>query len=536
MISFCTWIKLRTYQLREVIETNLRNLGDNEWVIVDCNLPGEDPDLDELLDRFKGDSRLRVIKEPQEHVHMSRLKNLAHAYARGDILVNLDADNAIGDKFVETIERECLEGTVVHAWLGQWTDGTCGRIAIHRTDFEALGGYDEALGPIGYDDLDLLHRAKAMQLHFETITDPAVVGWAIKNTHDDSMVHIDPAITTRYNDMNAANHVMSEDNIKAGRLKANQATDNTTRAIVVFVHGEQFETQFAISRPFIEAYADKCNAELVVLTGRSDAEHPEHDKFQAYEAFKRFDRSLYVDVDSIIRPDTPDIFKLHPPGFIYGVDEIPITSMTSGFWGYVQPDVVRASQRLPGNETTLMMNGGLFLIDKELADFYRPPEYPFPDNCPGAEQTLFSVRMQEAGNVFKPLDPVWNLTWNSSVFADKRDQAYIVHFNFKPVDARLREMGSEVAKIRNLKPESSQEFSTTKHGLTVSVHHVPDNYNYAMSLLEQAWCDVPVGGDLAGAGSLPIARRFASLKGLTLNSRDAEQWTIVKEVDYGCGQ
>src|SRR5690606_16349197 len=113
----------------------------------------------------------------------------------------------------------------------------------------------------------LIDRARASGMHYQMITDPFVVGWAILNTLDDSLTYVDRSeVDTPYGDMYEHNVNQSAANIKAGRLKANQATDNTTRAIIVYVHGDEYAAQFEISRPFIEMYAAKCDAELVVLT------------------------------------------------------------------------------------------------------------------------------------------------------------------------------------------------------------------------------------------------------------------------------
>ncbi len=101
----------------------------------------------------------------QSHpLHTSQLKNLSHGLASGDILVNLDADNILGPQFCEKA-LSLHPQQFLHAWSGDWSDGTCGRLAYQRELFEAFGGYDESLGPVGFEDLDLRNRFIAVAVN-----------------------------------------------------------------------------------------------------------------------------------------------------------------------------------------------------------------------------------------------------------------------------------------------------------------------------------------------------------------------------------
>ena len=81
----------------------------------------------------------------------------------------------------EVFERKRCFGeeqpAALHHWSRSWSDGTFGRIALRASSWLALGGYDEALLGMGWQDIDLLVRARAIGLRYCLTTDglrPAV--------------------------------------------------------------------------------------------------------------------------------------------------------------------------------------------------------------------------------------------------------------------------------------------------------------------------------------------------------------------------
>src|SRR5205807_1399147 len=101
------------------------------------------------------------------YFHMSKAKNLAHFAATGEFVVNLDGDNLIGDT-ITRYRRFWADNpdTVIQGYSGNLVDGTYGRIGMAKRHFLALGGYDEEMLPMAYQDCDLLHRAEASGLDF----------------------------------------------------------------------------------------------------------------------------------------------------------------------------------------------------------------------------------------------------------------------------------------------------------------------------------------------------------------------------------
>jgi len=222
-LSFCTTCCNRTDSLKRVFDENRRLIDDAtdvEWVIV--NFSSTD-DLDDFMEAKLPSSSNRIIYARDlvaKQWHMSVAKNLAHRLGRGRVIVNLDCDNVIGSA-IETVRRAFQLGVqVLHMWSGRYGDGTCGRIAIAAHEFVSLGGYDEAFYPMGYDDLDLLRRARARGLRIASGNEGLSIDCAIQNTRAESVANCGSAIGT-WAEWNRANRRQSAQNIAAGRVIAN---------------------------------------------------------------------------------------------------------------------------------------------------------------------------------------------------------------------------------------------------------------------------------------------------------------------------
>ena len=225
-VSLCTCCRGRLWQLKQTLPENLKRI---EGMNVDiCIFDDNSPDglNDWIVDNYGNEITDRAIRyfrgTNSESFHVARAKNNAYRLATGQIVVNLDADNVIGNTYIETIQQHYLRSplTVHHAWSGDFGDGTCGRIAMARELFRLLGGYDESFHPMGFHDLDLINRAETItqQKRVES-HDPECYGYAIPNTVGDKMQHVVSDLS--FDEMNQANYDLSARNHEAGRWKAN---------------------------------------------------------------------------------------------------------------------------------------------------------------------------------------------------------------------------------------------------------------------------------------------------------------------------
>ncbi|MEV5140650.1 glycosyltransferase family A protein [Streptomyces syringium] len=227
-ISYCTTCKNRLWQLTDTLPDNLRRVteaGNSEVILVNYN---SDDELDTWIRQFQphiDNGTLRYVHEQTEpYFHASKAKNLAHLAATGHYLVNLDADNYIGD--------------TIPTWRTLWTEdpellirgfspnadgrldpgnGSYGRIGLSRTAFGALGGYDEQLLPMGCQDSDLVDRAKAHGMRIVCV--PQQVPFAIRNSDAEKVKHTGSPLS--WHDMWQRNLRQAEENLRLGRLTVN---------------------------------------------------------------------------------------------------------------------------------------------------------------------------------------------------------------------------------------------------------------------------------------------------------------------------
>ena len=154
-------------------------------------------------------------------VYLPESEDLAHRLARGDVLINLDADNSnrgmrrVVDRYFAKLQDAALlqmdEGT-----QGDPLRGTFGRIGLSRYWFYRLGGYDESFLQIGHQDGDLVWRARAMGL--EHISSRTGGPTPIRNTMFEKAANTGK---DTWHAMWRANEKSSRRNLQEGRLVAN---------------------------------------------------------------------------------------------------------------------------------------------------------------------------------------------------------------------------------------------------------------------------------------------------------------------------
>ena len=219
-VSYCTTCHGRLWQLAQTFFDNLDRLReDEEIVLLDYGSP-------DGLARFVDSSQrcrdainrgqLTYVYTEAERHHCSRAKNLSHRMGRGDILVNLDADNSNAGMRAVIDEHfpGRIDDVVVH--MDDGAAGAFGRICIPRYWFYTLGGYDESFAPSSYQDRDLLKRAAASGLRY--FRAPSDSPPPIPNTIQEKVSHTGEE---NWHAMRATNREISDTNLREGRLVAN---------------------------------------------------------------------------------------------------------------------------------------------------------------------------------------------------------------------------------------------------------------------------------------------------------------------------
>jgi len=161
------FLKQTIFKNLEIIETmNLKYKDKHEFELSLCNYDSKD-DLDEFveLDLKKNSTKNFVYTKVNNKVffNVNHAKNIAHRHSNGDILINLDADNFLTEEFVILIVELFEKNTdvITRGLFNESVEksGSYGRIAMTRTNFYKVGGYNEKFENCSFGDEDLCIRA-----------------------------------------------------------------------------------------------------------------------------------------------------------------------------------------------------------------------------------------------------------------------------------------------------------------------------------------------------------------------------------------
>lgn len=204
------------------------------------------------------------------------------------------------------------------------------------------------------------------------------------------------------------------------------------RLITTLCIGEEAESLSKSSVPLMERYAERCRADFKVLGGSDNISVGEeyYEKFQIRDLLDQYQRVLFIDLDILVNPLSPDLFELVPE------DSFGATSV-DGVLRKI-PEEKRSAQRCFGDlewsspyfNAGVMMFGQLskpmldfcisnrgkwikFMIENKLKVFH--------------DQTLLNYSLNFNGPTFVDLGPSFNFTRAWKQF-DKRFSQNFIHY------------------------------------------------------------------------------------------------------------
>lgn len=225
------------------------------------------------------------------------------------------------------------------------------------------------------------------------------------------------------------------------------ATDRT-RAIVTVANGTQFVEMLRLTRPFMQAYADRVNADLIDLDNDTES-WGFMEKFRVWHFAKEYDEVLFVDADCVIKPECPDLFAMYTQSIVAHDDW---SRLFKTDWLERERAIVASKTGISLEHTAQCLNSGVVLSRRSSADIWKRPEADIgTSHC--AEQIwlehCIDKRVKEGATLGK-LDVRANWQWwfsthDEGSFEAGLADAWIVHFANAP--NKLKLIGDYVATL-----------------------------------------------------------------------------------------
>jgi len=212
------------------------------------------------------------------------------------------------------------------------------------------------------------------------------------------------------------------------------ATDRQ-RAIVTVANGPEFVEILRLTRPFMQAYADRVGADLIDLDNDTEDWGP-MEKFRTFHFATQYQQTLFVDADAIITDRCPDLFELYADADIAAHDDWSFLFATA--WLERERKTVAQRSGLAIEHTAQCLNSGVVLVNQSAADVWSKPLDIGTSHC--AEQISLEHQIANAissGATFASLDSRANWQWWFSTHHEGRfeaglDDAWIIHWANAP--------------------------------------------------------------------------------------------------------
>lgn len=234
------------------------------------------------------------------------------------------------------------------------------------------------------------------------------------------------------------------------------------RAVMVVAIGAKAEAELVISRPLMQAYAERYAADYLEFTELPPMNHLCGYKYVLAQVAKSYEQTLLLDADVIVMPDAPDIFREVPVRKWGLVDDLQNLCVSSGTaWLTDEFNEQADSLGLPRIQTTRAWNSGLVVAPTDAFREYYPP----PGDVPAvwcAEQHWHTYCLLRSGRVID-LDLCWQAGFPWINFPEAIKTAHFVHINgcHGPHEVRLSFMRHFAAGHRTISSKLRALFDGT---------------------------------------------------------------------------
>lgn len=222
-----------------------------------------------------------------------------------------------------------------------------------------------------------------------------------------------------------------------------------TRAVITVATGPYYQGMFLLTRPFMQVYCDRVNADFLDLDNTTEKWGP-MEKFRVRHFAEQYEELLFVDADAVIMEHCPNLFELHKEDIVCHNDWARLADKN---WLFTERNTVskKSQLQLPNPETCL--NSGIVLTRHSARHIWDRPTVDIgTSHC--AEQIWLEYRIQDAvksGLTLGYLDSRANWQWwfnlhNPGLFEAGLSDAWIAHFANAP--ERCKMIGEFVEKLQ----------------------------------------------------------------------------------------
>lgn len=210
------------------------------------------------------------------------------------------------------------------------------------------------------------------------------------------------------------------------------------RLVVTIATGATHMELLAMTRGSMQNYAERCDADFLELTD-STQDWPLYEKYRLRTIAERYEQTLFLDVDCLVRSTCPDLFARFPSGVAMR-DDAPCWNAD---WMQNRWTEVMSSQGVARSlsQPIRAWNTGVVLCDRDHAFLWEPPERPLSDGHE-SEQVWVQATLQDRLVEVQDIGPGLNDQYYYPTFRDTLPQTQIAHFALCP--DRL----SEIAKLK----------------------------------------------------------------------------------------
>lgn len=202
-------------------------------------------------------------------------------------------------------------------------------------------------------------------------------------------------------------------------------------AVCVVAIGRASQILSKVTLARINAYADRCDADLVVLRDDQCPDFPILNKFRIGQVGQYYDRTLFIDIDVFVRNDAPNLFDLLPAGKVYRYNETPeidVCNQETLHGGVRESRDVDSLVRTTGirRREIKSLSTGVVLFDREHSPMWDPPE-SFVERFHTVEQVWVNLRSMELDLPLGELPREFNTQCWMRDYASYLDSAQFVH-------------------------------------------------------------------------------------------------------------